>query len=50
MKPDEIYRLTDQEREAVRRGLKEMREGKLASDEAVAAVFNRFREDRSPIV
>ena len=50
MNPDEIYRLTDQERDAVRRGLKEMREGKLASDEAVAAVFNRYRGDRSVIV
>jgi hypothetical protein len=37
------YRLSDAEREAVRRGLAEMREGKLASDEAVAAVFNRYR-------
>jgi predicted transcriptional regulator len=43
MTPDERYRLTDAERDAVHRGLKEMREGKLASDEAVAAVFNRFR-------
>jgi hypothetical protein len=38
-----IYRLSDDEREAVRRGLKEMREGRLASDEAVAAVFDRYR-------
>ena len=37
------YRLSDTERAAVRRGLAEMREGKLASDEAVAAVFNRYR-------
>ena len=37
------YRLSDAERAAVRRGLAEMREGKLASDEAVAAVFNRYR-------
>jgi len=37
------YRLNDAEREAVRRGLIEMREGKLASDSAVAAVFNRYR-------
>jgi len=37
------YRLSDAERVAVRRGLAEMREGKLASDQAVAAVFNRYR-------
>lgn len=37
------YRLTDEERKAVRRGLAEMREGKLASDDAVAAVFDRYR-------
>jgi hypothetical protein len=37
------YRLSDAERNAVRRGLAEMREGKLASDGAVAAVFNRYR-------
>jgi predicted transcriptional regulator len=38
-----VYRLNDEERDAVRRGLADMREGKLASDEAVAAVFNRYR-------
>jgi hypothetical protein len=38
-----VYRLSDDERKAVRRGLAEMRERKLASDEAVAAVFNRYR-------
>ena len=37
------YRLSDTERDAVRRGLAEMREGRLASDEVVAAVFNRYR-------
>jgi hypothetical protein len=37
------YRLNDEERLAVRRGLTELREGKLASDAAVAAVFNRYR-------
>jgi hypothetical protein len=35
--------LSDAERNAVRRGLAEMREGKLASDGAVAAVFSRYR-------
>jgi hypothetical protein len=38
-----IYRLSDDERIAVRRGLAEMRDRKLASDDAVAAVFNRYR-------
>jgi hypothetical protein len=38
-----FYRLNDEERNAVRRGLAEMRERKLASDDAVAAVFNRYR-------
>jgi CHASE2 domain-containing sensor protein len=38
-----VYRLSDDERDAVRRGLAEMSEGKLASDDAVAAVFNRYR-------
>jgi predicted transcriptional regulator len=37
------YRLTSEERDAVRRGLAEIRAGKLASDDAVAAVFNRYR-------
>ncbi|MGA2291526.1 hypothetical protein [Bradyrhizobium sp.] len=37
------YRLSDAERNAVQRGLAEMREGKLASDGAVEAVFNRYR-------
>jgi hypothetical protein len=38
-----VYRLNDAERDAVRRGLADMREGRLASDDAVAAVFNRYR-------
>ncbi|MGJ5204307.1 hypothetical protein [Bradyrhizobium sp. HKCCYLR20261] len=37
------YRLSDEERKAVQRGLREMRERKLADDAAVAAVFNRYR-------
>jgi predicted transcriptional regulator len=36
-----VYRLTDDERAAVRRGLEEMRAGKFATDEEVAAVFDR---------
>ncbi len=38
-----VYRLTDDERIAVRRGLEEMRVGKFATDEEVAAVFDRYR-------
>jgi predicted transcriptional regulator len=38
-----VYRLDKEERAAVRRGLQEMREGKLASDSEVAAVFDRYR-------
>jgi predicted transcriptional regulator len=38
-----VYRLSDEERDAVRRGLADMREGRLASDTEVAAVFNRYR-------
>lgn len=38
-----IYRLSDDERAAVRRGLAEMRAGQLASEEEVAAVFDRYR-------
>ena len=36
-----VYRLTDDERVAVRRGLEEMRTGKFATDEEVAALFER---------
>jgi hypothetical protein len=38
-----VYRLSAEERSAVRRGLQEMRDGRIASDEAVAAVFARYR-------
>jgi predicted transcriptional regulator len=38
-----VYRLSDEERDAVRRGLADMREGRLASDAEVAEVFNRYR-------
>jgi hypothetical protein len=37
------YRLSDEERDAVRRGLADMCEGRLASDDAVATVFSRSR-------
>ena len=38
------YRLSDDERSAVRRGLAEMRQRKFAHDDAVAAVFDRYRK------
>ena len=38
-----VYRLNDEERMAVRRGLREMRERKIATDDEVAEVFNRYR-------
>ncbi|MDX6517145.1 MAG: hypothetical protein QOH73_2811 [Gaiellaceae bacterium] len=38
-----FYRLTDDERAAVRRGLDEMRKGRFASEERIAAIFNRYR-------
>jgi hypothetical protein len=38
-----VYRLNDGERDGVRRGLADLRQGRLASAEAVAAVFNRYR-------
>ena len=39
----DVYKLSDDERAAARRGLAEMRAGDLASDEEVAAVFDRYR-------
>ncbi|WP_441231456.1 hypothetical protein AB7828_24955 [Tardiphaga sp. 215_C5_N2_1] len=38
-----VYQLNDEERAAVLRGLAEMRAGQLASEEEIAALFNRFR-------
>ena len=38
-----VYKLDPDERAAIERGLEEMRQGKFASDEEVAAVFNRYR-------
>jgi predicted transcriptional regulator len=37
-----IYRLNDEERAAVRQGLADLKAGRLASDDAVAAVFSRY--------
>jgi predicted transcriptional regulator len=38
-----VYRLSDDERAGVLRGLEEMRQGKFATDEEVEAVFSRYR-------
>jgi hypothetical protein len=38
-----IYHLNDEERATVRRGLREMREGKFASEDEVARAFARYR-------
>jgi predicted transcriptional regulator len=37
------YRLNEEERAAVRQGLEDIREGRIASDDEVAAVFARYR-------
>ncbi len=38
-----VYRLSDDERADVLRGLEEADRGEFATDEEVAAVFNRYR-------
>jgi predicted transcriptional regulator len=38
-----VYVLSDDERAAVERGLEEAGQGKFATDEEVAAVFDRYR-------
>jgi predicted transcriptional regulator len=38
-----VYRLSDEERRGIERGLRDMREGRFASEEAVAEVFRRAR-------
>ena len=38
-----VYRLSPDERIAIEHGLEQLRQGKLASDDDVAAVFNRHR-------
>jgi hypothetical protein len=42
-----LYRLSAAEREGIERGLKAMREGRFASDERIAAIFDRARSRRS---
>lgn len=38
-----VYRLSDEERAAIREGLEAAKRGEFASDEQIAEVFNRFR-------
>jgi len=38
-----VYRLSDEERAEIRTALAEIERGEVASDEEVAAVFNRYR-------
>jgi hypothetical protein len=42
-KRDGVYRVSDDERRAIERGLRDMREGHFASDEQVATLFRRAR-------
>lgn len=37
------YRLSDEERQAIRRSLQELRDGKIATAQQVAEVFDRYR-------
>ena len=39
----EPYELSNEDRAAIDRSLEEMRQGRFATDERVAAVFNRYR-------
>jgi hypothetical protein len=38
-----VYRLNDDERAAIARGLEDIQQGRLARDEDVAALFDRYR-------
>ena len=38
-----VYRLSDEERAAIRKGLDDVRHGRFASDEDIAELFERFR-------
>jgi predicted transcriptional regulator len=40
---DSVYVLSDEEREGVERGLEDVRNGRYASDEEMAALFARFK-------
>ena len=38
-----VYKLNADEQATIEQGLEEMRQGKFASDDEVAALFNRYR-------
>jgi predicted transcriptional regulator len=38
-----VYQLSDEEREAIEEGMAQARRGEFATDEEVAALFNRYR-------
>jgi predicted transcriptional regulator len=38
-----VYRLSDEERAAIERGLDDIREGRFASDDEIASLFARYR-------
>lgn len=38
-----VYRLSDDERESVRKGMDAARRGEFASDDEIAALYNRHR-------
>jgi hypothetical protein len=42
-----VYRLSDDEREAIERGLADMRQRKFASDDDIAAIFRKARSPRA---
>jgi predicted transcriptional regulator len=42
-----IYRLSDEERAGIERGLEDMRAGRFATDEQIAAIFQRARSFRA---
>ncbi len=42
-----VYRLSEDERKGIERGLAAMREGRFASDEQVAAIFRKARSSRA---
>ena len=42
-----LYRMSDSEREGIERGLKAMREGRFASEQRMAAIFEKARPVRS---
>jgi predicted transcriptional regulator len=42
-----VYRLSDDERAGIERGLEDMRAGRFATDEEIAAIFRRARSSRA---